>query len=88
MNSSQAEYLAGLETRAPGSSQCDLILARLKETPGEWVPMPELYRVSGAFAVHSRISDLRKLGFSIAHKNERTEKATHSFYKLEYGEQP
>lgn len=83
MNATQQEFTA----RAGGASQCDLILARLKETPGEWVPMPELFRVSGAFAVHSRVSDLRKLGFAIAHKNVRSEAgATHSFYRLEYTE--
>ena len=45
--------------------QADLILARLQQTPGEWVPMPELYRCSGAYAVHSRISELRDDGHRI-----------------------
>jgi hypothetical protein len=53
-----------------GKSQCELILARLALTPGQWVPMPELAEHSGAYAVHSRISDLRKNGHNIEHKNE------------------
>jgi len=86
MNATQQEFKA----TGAGASQCDKILARLKETPGEWVPMPELYRVSGAMAVHSRIADLRGLGFTIGHRNERREgsRATHSFYRLEYEEAP
>lgn len=46
-------------------TQADKILERLQRTPGEWVPMPELWEVSGAFAVHSRISELRARGHAI-----------------------
>lgn len=48
----------------PGS-QASKILAHLAERRGQWVPMPELWRVSGAFAVHSRIADLRKAGHDV-----------------------
>lgn len=66
-----------------GTSQCARILARLQEQRRRWVPMPELYRVSGAFAVHSRISDLRKRDFVIEQKNEHQRGGViKSFYRL------
>lgn len=46
-------------------TQAALILQRLMRTPGEWVAMPELSRVSGAYAVHSRVSELRSSGHDI-----------------------
>lgn len=51
--------------RATGESQCDAILARLRLARGAWVPMPILAAESGAYAVHSRISDLRRRGHRI-----------------------
>ena len=41
-------------------SQACKILARLQSTPGQWVPMPELAACSGAYAVHSRMAELRR----------------------------
>jgi len=63
------------------SSQAAAILARLLETPGAWVPMPELAAISGAYAVHSRISDLRKRGYTIECKVV-CRRPKHSFYRL------
>jgi hypothetical protein len=42
--------------------QADLVLARLQESPGEWVSMPELARISGSMNIHSRIDQLRHQG--------------------------
>lgn len=71
-----------------GGSQCDRIEAVLRSRIGEWVPMPELWRASGAMAVHSRISDLRKRGLDIEHRNEvAAGRVTHSFYRLVTPEQ-
>lgn len=79
MNTTQTEF----EKLSAGQSQCALILAELQRRPGEWVPMPELWRVSGAFAVHSRIADLRKRGYVIVHKNtHQPDGSIHSFYQL------
>lgn len=77
---SQLEYQA----TGAGESQETLILAHLQKHLGEWVPMPELYSVSGSMAVHSRIAGLRKLGCNIEHKNERKpgSRTILSFYKL------
>ena len=61
-----------------GATQCDLILDRLQETPGEWVAMPALVRVSGSYVIHSRIADLRARG----HRNLRLGRAVHSEYRL------
>lgn len=63
-----------------GDSQCSKIEAYLKEHPGEMVPMPQLYEVSGAFAVHSRIADLRRRGMKIENVSERVNSKIHSFY--------
>ena len=52
-----------LTSKAP--SQADRILGALEARRGEWVGMTELYSVSRAFAVHSRVADLRKRGHSI-----------------------
>lgn len=67
-----------------GATQCEAILARLIEARGEWVPMPELCRISGAYAVHSRISDLRARGFSIpAPRLSRRNRTVRSEYRIE-----
>lgn len=46
-------------------TQCDIILDALVRARGTWVAMPDLARLSGAFAIHSRISDLRSVGHKI-----------------------
>lgn len=69
------------EDTAAHGSQAAAILARLLETPGAWVPMPELAAISGAYAVHSRISDLRKRGYHIECK-VLCQSTKHSFYRL------
>jgi hypothetical protein len=66
-----------------GASQCARILAVLTSRTGEWVPMTTLYAKSGAFAVHSRIADLRRAGHIIHHRNLRFGKNIHSEYMLE-----
>lgn len=67
---------------AIGQSQCEKILGRLQRTPGEWVPMPALVRLSGGFAVHSRIADLRQRGYRIDHQNRRLGRKIHSYYRI------
>jgi hypothetical protein len=64
------------EFSGAGSSQCECILNRLRAEPGQWIPMPTLWKCSGAFAVHSRIADLRKRGHHIEHRNDRAEDGT------------
>lgn len=68
---------------AAGASQCDLILGRLLLTPGLWVPMPELARVSGAYAVHSRVADLRRRGIRIDQRNARRGRLVLSSYRIQ-----
>lgn len=65
-------------------TQNDLILARLQETPGEWVSMPELCDVAGSLNCHTRINDLRTFGHVIENYQEH-QKGTHrrkSYYRL------
>lgn len=65
-----------------GTTQCGAILARLEAAGGDWVPMPELAHASGAFAVHSRVSDLRIWGYVIEQRSERVGRKIRSFYRL------
>jgi hypothetical protein len=67
-----------------GTSQCAAILRRLEQDRGEWVSLIDLWRVSSSMAVHSRINDLRQLGHTIDHHNERDPESgkIHSYYKL------
>jgi biotin operon repressor len=44
--------------------------------------MPDLARAAGAYAVHSRISDLRRMGFEIDQQSRRVGRVVHSFYRL------
>jgi len=44
--------------------------------------MPLLANFSGSYNVHSRISDLRKKGHRIEHKNVQKGREVHSFYRL------
>lgn len=80
----QQDYQSG----GYGATQNDLVLARLQECPGEWVSLPVLISASGAYAVHSRISDLRKLGHRIEQKSVgqamsfNGRRAVLSFYRL------
>ena len=53
-----------------GTSQCAAILAYLKAAGRAWVAMPVLAKASGAFAVHSRVAELRKRGHRIKHRND------------------
>ncbi len=66
-----------------GQSQCDRILAALESKRGRWVPMPDLARIAGGFAVHSRIAELRKRGHRIEAMQERCGRKVLSFYRLE-----
>lgn len=73
----QADYTAA----DAGKSQADKILAALRVAAG-WVHLPDLVRVSGAFAVHSRVADLRKRGHRIEQESVHRGRAVHSFYRL------
>jgi Helix-turn-helix domain len=70
------------EAAGGGRSQAARILAELEARRGHWVPMPELWRVSGAMAVHSRIAELRGRGHAIEHRNEHQDGVVKSFYRL------
>ncbi len=69
---------------AGAPSQCELILERLQQSAGEEVGLPDLYLASGALAVATRISNLRKRGINITQRSERHKDGSiHSFYKLQ-----
>jgi hypothetical protein len=80
MHPTEAEFRATAGPRR--ASQCDKVLARLEDSAGAWVSLPELVRVSGAYAVHSRVSDLRRRGYSIEQASEHRDGLVHSSYRL------
>jgi hypothetical protein len=63
-------------------SQSKKIAVALRCHAPNWIEMPDLWRVSGAFAVHSRIADLRRSGMNIENKREVKGRIVHSFYRL------
>lgn len=65
-----------------GDSQDRIILRRLLEARGEWVPRPELSRLSGAAAVNSRAARLRKKGFDVLNECQRKGRRVLSFYRI------
>ena len=80
-------------------SQTDRLIARLAQTPGEDVPMPELARCLSdggqgtGICVSRRVYDARAVGkvkgFSIPKPVQRTvDGQRQTFYRLEYFEQP
>lgn len=65
-----------------GLSKCERILAELESKRGQWVPMPDLARIAGGYAVHSRIAELRKRGHHIESMQERRGRKVLSYYML------
>ena len=64
-------------------SQATKILQRLTATGGIYVAMPELAQFSGAYAVHSRIAELRKRGHVIENRTQKAKDGTRlSWYRL------
>jgi hypothetical protein len=80
MNATEVEFRAVAGPRR--TSQCDKILDALEKANGTWVSLPDLVRTSGAYAVHSRVSDLRKRGHRIEQANEHVGGLIHSSYRL------
>ena len=74
----QAEF----DMSGAATSQNDAILEDLTRHIGEWVPMPLLVEISGGYACHSRISDLRKKGHRIENMVDRSSKPYKSYYRL------
>jgi hypothetical protein len=71
------------ELSARGMSQTDKLIDRLQTDLGTWVSLPTLVGYTGAYAVHSRVSDARKRGCVIEQKTVRQEDGSnHSFYRL------
>ena len=66
-------------------TQCGAILARLEAAGGAWVPMPNLAHDSGAYAVHSRVAELRKRGYAIEQRSDRHGRRVMSYYRLVEG---
>jgi hypothetical protein len=79
------------ENSGSGLSQAEKILLALRVQQAccgglikdtDWVSLPYLVDVSGGYAVHSRVADLRKLGHDIEQMSVRRSGKVHSFYRL------
>lgn len=64
-------------------TQAECILRVLEKRRGTWVSMPTLAEQSGAYAVHSRVAELRKRGHRIGNQVMRHGHQAVSFYRLE-----
>ena len=63
-------------------SQARKMLFLLMANAGQWVPMPLLARKAGSLSPATRISDLRKEGYSIENKTEEKRGVKRSFHRL------
>jgi biotin operon repressor len=63
-------------------SQSSVILQILTTLRGRWVSMPDLAFASGGYAVHSRISELRRRGHVIENQVEQRGGKRVSRYRL------
>ena len=64
-------------------SQCNLILARLQQSHGNWVSVTDLHQASGSYVIATRVSNLRAMGIEIENKTVRANDGRQfSFYKL------
>lgn len=78
MNESQTEFIAS----GASLTQTEKVFATLAANAGNWVGMPHLVEVSGAYAVHSRVADLRRRGYNVENQVDRSTKPFKSFYRL------
>lgn len=70
---------------ATTDSQCSLILARLRKTPGQWVSMPDLVKVSGSYNIHTRIDNLRHVFGQVIEckiERQRGSRRQFSYYRI------
>jgi hypothetical protein len=74
----QLEFTTTRAGQSQNAKLRDYLLAR----PNVWLPMPTLADAIDAYAVHSRIADLRKSGMTISHKSEG-QSPRKSFYRYE-----
>ncbi len=76
------------EQPGAGVSQADRLFDALLRASTEcavadgWVTLPQLVAISGGYAVHSRVADLRKRGYDIEQTSVRRAGKVHSFYRL------
>ena len=79
----QIEFCASGVSR----SQIATILRMLLQARGQPVAAVEMAKESGSLAVHSRICDLRKLGYNVRNTTQTVRSKRHSCYTL-IGEPP
>ena len=62
--------------------QCDRILAVLKASEGQWVPLPRLLELQVS-QYGARVHELRKRGWQIENKSEyQTDGSRHTWFRL------
>jgi len=65
-------------------TQNDKLIEVLHAAEGEWVSLPDLVQAVGAYSIHSRCADLRKMGLNVENRVEYSPitRKRHSFYRL------
>jgi biotin operon repressor len=63
-------------------NKAELLLATLRQRPGEFVDLPYLAAVVGTFDVRTRVARLREQGYDIENKISNEGRTRHSFYRL------
>ena len=64
-------------------SQNTAIVERLRQSPGEWVPMPELARISGSMNIHTRVWEINDT-LALGIENQTLRDPSHRFRKLSF----
>lgn len=79
-NSSQIEFIS----TGGSPTQTDKLIACLHGANGAWVDLPTLVAFTGAYAVHSRAADARKMGVPVENRVEfdPVTKKRMSWYRL------
>lgn len=63
-------------------TQAELVLSRLRLSPGAWFEAPELASVSHSLALHSVVAVLRRRGHAIENRTSRRGRQCLSFYRI------
>lgn len=74
-----------LPMRVKKPSQNERLESLFRSRPNEWLPMTDLGRAIGAWAVHSRVADLRAHGMDIENRTQKDDGETLSFYRFNAG---
>jgi hypothetical protein len=79
-NKTYGEAIQRLSVAPNAKTQRARILRLLIDARGDWVPLPEIMACAAQY--NARILELRRLGFNVENRTERTDGARHSWFRL------